>query len=819
MSSAAAPESNDSREAAQKLIESVSRALDERRYQTALESLGPGDGGDDDVRRLLRGRSLLGLGRLTEAARELGAVSAEASLDPASVRALAWAASWRGDHGTAEVRWNRAIAVDPSDGEAILGRSRTLLASGDAASALRDAEAAAGLPGVDVEASRLVAVIHTRASRLGDAEATLRAAIAAHPNDVGLLEDLAALLSPQHRDAEVLACLERARSLTVDQRVLARIDANSGIAMRYVGREREGGEALLRALSRFPVLRGHLELGPALLSSGALGEGWRQYEHRWFVPPLAGLRANYGVPHWTGQPLAGKTILIRCEQGFGDIFQFVRYLPKVKALGARVVLLPLIGLERMARRFPGVDHIPDPGESLPPLDFHANLLSLPIGFATTLDTIPADIPYLAPDEECMRRWTPRVRRGKKPLVGIIWAGRPSHTLDRLRSLSIEQLAPILAIDGIRFVSLQKGSAVTQAEVIPESVDWDSIGPELDDFEDAGAVLANLDLLICVDTGPAHLAGAMGKDAWVLLPTPADFRWLRDRADSPWYPTLRLFRQSDPGAWAEVIDRVASELRRWLADHEAGKTTTEVVLPTQNDPATQVDIPTSLARAAHVRAGFIQYFPEDRTGRSLEYYGEWLEPVLDAIRVRLPKGATVLEVGAGVGAHTLPIAQAVGDGGLVLAFESDARHRAVLELNLAAQGCMNVTALPAAAGSDPGEGESRESLDSLCLPVLAGILVQDRADAATVLAGAADTLWRCRPWVVALAAREDELEAARAALREFGYDVWLMRVPVYSSRNFNRRDDDRFDGLAFSMLYALPEESGAAGIPQGASRWS
>ncbi len=253
---------------------------------------------------------------------------------------------------------------------------------------------------------------------------------------------------------------------------------------------------------------------------------------------------------------------MRAEQGFGDVIQFVRYAPLLKKLGATVLLQVREGLERLAQSFDGIDEVLDrsKSETLPHFDFYANLPSLPRVFGTTLESIPADIPYVHADASDSARWASKLGDPGKLRVGFAWTGSPTHSRDRFRSMSLEKLEPVLKVAGVRFVSLQKGPGSEQAtEALLSGVDWVDIGSELQDFADTAAVIEQLDLVLCVDTAVAHLAGAMGKPVWVMVAQPADFRWLEEREDSPWYPTLRLFRQSRRDDWTEVVERVAAAL--------------------------------------------------------------------------------------------------------------------------------------------------------------------------------------------------------------------------------------------------------------------
>lgn len=784
------------------------------RLADALAALDRAGSGDAPEVALLRGRIYLAWHRHAEAARTLAAIDPEVAVDdPDALLALASAAAWRDDHAAARLWYERALAKIPGDARAILGRARTLLRAGELASAAQDARAVLAADARNTDAVCLLATIHRSEGRTDLAEGVLRAGIDASPECGELMRELAVLLSSMQRDAEALDWLDR---VPADQRG-GRFPVERAIGLRRVGRESEGLSALVDALARMPVLDGHLELGPALLSAGAFDEGWRQYEHRWFVPPLAEQRADIGVPQWRGQPLEGRTILVRLEQGFGDTFQHARFLPQLKARGAKVVVLPLQGLDAMAQRFPGVDHVLRIGERYPPLDYYANLMSLPLGFGTREESIPSVVPYLRADAGRRERWAPRFPPATKPRVGFVWAGRPEHARDRLRSMTIAQLAPVLSIPDVQFVSLQKGSAAVQAEEVPEWVDWDSVGPELVDFDDTAAVIEHLDLLLCVDTGVAHLAGAMGKDVWMMLPSPADFRWMSEREDTPWYPTMRLFRQPAPGNWGDVVERVTGELRRWIGTRGMPSR----LAPQQADRTPRyepVALPATLARAVDTRVGLLQYLPHDRSGRSLEHYGEWMQRALDTMCEHLAPGAVVVEVGAGVGAHTIALARRVGERGLVLAFECDPRSRAALALNLSTHRCRHATVLPGPPGDASPGAHDGAPIDDLRLPVLESIVVSDRADAGRVLTGARETLWRCRPWIVAMGASEDALRESRELLREPGYAVWRGSIPIHARGNFNRREDDAFDGASLAWMIAFPEERGRPELPAGLAPW-
>ena len=268
-------------------------------------------------------------------------------------------------------------------------------------------------------------------------------------------------------------------------------------------------------------------------------------------------------PLWTGEDLAGKTILLHHEQGLGDTIQFMRYAPLVAARGARIVLELQPALVRLAAGFQGTMEIVAAGSPLPPFDFHCPLLSLPERFATDLATIPVAIPYLVPETEATARWRRQLAPGAGLKIGLVWAGNPAHQDDRKRSLPLERLMPLLKVPGLRWFSLQVGERAGDIARLPGGMITD-LSQNLTDLAETAAAIANLDLVVAVDTSVVHLAGALGRPVWVLLPFAPDWRWMLGRDDSPWYPSLRLFRQKRPDDWDAVVAKVRRALARQVS---------------------------------------------------------------------------------------------------------------------------------------------------------------------------------------------------------------------------------------------------------------
>jgi Glycosyltransferase family 9 (heptosyltransferase) len=306
----------------------------------------------------------------------------------------------------------------------------------------------------------------------------------------------------------------------------------------------------------------HLALAQNLLAQGEFEPGWLEYEWRNLTEAGRGQLPKITSAPWNGMRIPSGRILLVGDQGYGDTIQFCRYIPMVAErcheviLGCSVEMLPLL------KRIPGVVHAQHRWNEIPGHAAYCRLSSLPGLFHTTQNTIPADIPYLVPDPARVAAWADRLSAqlpsGVKR-VGLAWTGRPTHPNDRRRSVPLSRLAPLAAVHGHAFVSLQKPFPSADADAarqFPSLVDMSSV---LTDFDETAAIIANLDLVVTVDTSMGHLAGALGKPVWILLSKASDWRWLIDREDTPWYPTARLFRQPQPGAWAPVIDAVAAAL--------------------------------------------------------------------------------------------------------------------------------------------------------------------------------------------------------------------------------------------------------------------
>ncbi len=402
---------------------------------------------------------------------------------------------------------------------------------------------------------------------LEEAIASYRTAIAIDPNNAQAHSNLGKALWQNGSLDEALACCRRAVGLQPDY---PEGHINLGIALGDQGRLDDAIECYRTAIALRPdTPDAHHNLGIALLKRGEMEAGWQEYEWRWKTRQLIGQDRGFNQPLWRGEAAARKTLLIHAEQGFGDTLQFCRYAPMAAARGLRVILEVPAALVRLLRSLPGIDRVCARGEALPAFDLHCPMLSLPLAFGTTLASVPGETPYLHADAAQADEWRMRCDRmaGESARVGLVWAGNPRLHLpaltDSRRSVAPARLAPLFDVPGPRFFSLQKDGPGTPAEFpLIDVMDM------IEDFAGTAALIANLDLVISVDTAGAHLAAALGKPVWLLDRFDLCWRWLIGRRDSPWYPTLRIYRQPASGDWDSVMTEVARDLacaaREWPA---------------------------------------------------------------------------------------------------------------------------------------------------------------------------------------------------------------------------------------------------------------
>jgi tetratricopeptide (TPR) repeat protein len=478
---------------------------------------------------------------------------------------------------------------------------------------------------------------------LGEAVIILRQAARLRPDYVEAHNNLGLALAALGRFDEAVASYEQGLRLMPGH---AQTHANLGSAFKEQGRLDEAAACYEQALRLDPEsASAHWNLSLTWLQMGDYERGWREYEWRW--RRKGSTMRPFRQPLWDGSPLAGRTILLHSEQGLGDTIQFVRYAAVVQQRGGRVVLeCPGLLLPLFAR-VPGVDQLVAEGTALPAFDVHAPLMSLPRLVGTTLATVPAEIPYLTADPRLVETWRRRLESIDGFKIGICWQGNPHHKWDRHRSIPLAQFASLAALPGVRLISIQKthGTEQIAASRLPItnfSDDLDRSGA----FTDTAAIIRNLDLVITTDTAIAHLAGALGAPVWLLLSSIVDWRWMLKREDTPWYPTMRLFRQPTLGDWDGVFERLTSELRQLLANQKPSGTVTVEISPGDLlDKLTILQIKseriTDAAKLAHVRTELAALArqrscpasPElDRLTSDLETVNETLWQIEDDVRI-------------------------------------------------------------------------------------------------------------------------------------------------------------------------------------------
>jgi tetratricopeptide (TPR) repeat protein len=498
-----------------------------------------------------------------------------------------------GANGEAAAAFGRALERDPKNHAAAEAQIEALWRERRYADAIEPLRRLLVRKPEDKAAARKLLTALRNARRLEEAEREARAIQRRFPDDLGVMADLAAILRDRGQTDEAIALSRRAIAIDPGN-VEARINLGAALsdkealaeaaeifqaaldlrpdhvearvnlgAVRYRQGDPDAAIACYRpALARDPShVSGHWNLSHALLQKGEFREGWAEYEWRWQTEKaaLVAERRKLPWPRWAGGAARGKRLFVYTEQGFGDSIQFVRYVPLLAAAGAVVTLEVQKDLERLCRSLAGVHRLLPRGAPVGEVELQVPVMSLPHLLGTTLETVPAAVPYLAAEPEAAARWRRRLADLPRPWIGLCWKGGRKFVADHLRSIAAPLLAPLVAARPAGYVALMKDLGVEELGAAKLGDRVRNVAGELGDFAETAALVANLDLVISVDTAVAHLAGALARPLWVLLPEPADFRWLRARVDSPWYPTARLFRQPAPGDWPAVLAAVGNAL--------------------------------------------------------------------------------------------------------------------------------------------------------------------------------------------------------------------------------------------------------------------
>ncbi len=490
---------------------------------------------------------------------------------PADALRTAMRLNEAGDAQGAERLLREHLRSAPRDADAHAAHGVVLQRLGRSADAARAYRDALAVDGAHAIAGCNLGALLREAGELDDAEEVLRATLAARPGFVPALANLGLALCELERPEEAVDVLEEAVAARPDA-----IEAHFGLAQAYSALYRldEAAASYRKVLELRPnFVAARWNLSHLLLLGQHFEEGWRLFDARWEIEPLAALRWRGTVPQWLGEDLRGKTLYVFSEQGFGDTLQFVRYVPLAVERGARVILRVQPELVRLVATMDGVQEVSAYGPPPPQCDFYCPIMSLPRAFGTTLANVPARVPYFRPDPAAVAGWTRRL--APAPLrVGLVWSSgirfgeRSIFYAGISKSMTLAQFGPLGAIPGVTFYSLQKGEPAREAARPPAGMRLEDLGGELADFADSAALIQALDLVITVDTAAAHVAGALGKPVWNLVKYHPCWRWLRERADSPWYPAMRLFRQPTPGDWQSVVADVTDALRSLAAERRS-----------------------------------------------------------------------------------------------------------------------------------------------------------------------------------------------------------------------------------------------------------
>jgi len=763
-----------------------------------------------------KGSTFYAWGRDREALNALYEAASVECTEPALPLLLGWANYRLGRVDDALAWMDKAATSLPDEAQAHLGRGIVLAALRQYPQAIAAYRKVLELAPENVDALAMLASATMEEGDLVGAELLYRRAIGIDPRRAAIWGNLTMVLGLQGRHAEATTTAEHAESLGLEFGDPTDTYVNLGIEWSGTDRHDEAIALYERKLRVQPRADAHCDYAFELFRVGRLEEAWPHFEFRWLQEPLVSLRANHHRPPWVGQNIHGKSICIRAEQGYGETIQFGRYAGLLKAAGATVLVAVQPGLEELVETIPGVDRVLRHNERAN-FDYYVNLLSLPGAFGTALSTVPAHVPYVHADVRRAAQWREQLGEFSGLKVGIAWAGNPEHKNDRNRSIPLQLLSELASRrQGVRFLSLQKGRiALDEADTLT-AFGIENLGPRLETFADTAAVIENLDLVISVDTSVVHLAGAMAKPSWLLLPTPNDWRWLLQCDTSPWYPTMTVFRQRERGDWKEVIARVSSTLDQVVGGagsllRSQPRTVATQALSAgassfQRSPLSRVLSGTSAV--AETRVGIVQYLPDEGDiGRSIALLGEYRHRELEMLGKLVSAGSTIVEAGAGIGAHALYLAAKIGPSGHAFLFEPRALHHRLLGQNLSANRVSNVTSLRRRLGAHHNNEGSRltDSLDDLMLENLKLIKVGATGSAMDVLDGSAETIWRLRPVVHIDVQDSATFDHLCTRMKGFGYRVWRIEWPLFDSANYYDSQDEEFDGRCAVALIAIPEE--------------
>jgi tetratricopeptide (TPR) repeat protein len=463
--------------------------------------------------------------------------------------------------------YKQAIQHKPTYAEAFYNLANCLSTPGELKAAIDNYKKAIELKPEFAEAYCNLGLAFKGLGNFEAAAINFECAISIKPDSAEALNNYGNLLNDTGKFEEAIDKFKRAIKANPE---FTEAYSNLGISLGYIGRTEEAIEHFNHALKRQPdYADARWNRSLALLACGHFREGFEEYEWRFRQSNWTVIYPyRYELPRWDGSEFSGKRLYIHDEQGLGDTLQFLRYLPYVKKRGGKIIFEAKKPIHGLLANYPWIDELVErSADGIPAVecDMFAPLMSLAAIFKTTLETIPDYVPYIFADPEKVAAWRRRLR-DKKYKIGIVWAGRLVNANDPVglgyRSCELKCFKPLAAIPDIQLYGLQKGEAAAEAMDLSRSGTIVNLGEAFDDFSDTAAAIANLDLVISIDTSVAHLAGAMGRPVWLLLPFAADWRWLKDRSDSPWYPTMRIFRQHRLGQWDTAFYQVAHEISKF-----------------------------------------------------------------------------------------------------------------------------------------------------------------------------------------------------------------------------------------------------------------
>jgi FkbM family methyltransferase len=681
----------------------------------------------------------------------------------------------------------------------------------------------------DAQTFNNLAVTLGKLKREADAIAAFRAALACDPHLADGLNNLALALHAIDQRDEAIELLRRC---TASHPGYALGWANLGMVLQGMGQLTEAVQVIDRALALTPNQSGWLwNQSLAYLTMGDFARGWQHFEARHApdkADPLA-TPPDLPYPMWRGESLAGKRILLVKEQGFGDQIQCLRYAAQLAEMGAAVGAWVHPAVAAVAGSVPGVVAVTTDVPSAH-YDYWAFMMSLPVHFKAGFDTLPGPVPYMQADAAKLGTSAARIdafAQGRLR-VALNWAGNPSHPNDRHRSVPLATLAPWFALPGIAWISLQKDRGpeadrwVEQGVLLP-------MGDAIQDFSDTAALIAVVDLVITVDSAVAHLAGAQGARTWLLLPDNADYRWMLQRTDTPWYPTVQLWRQPQLGAWAPVILRMCMELAREGAEQ----------LGSQSAPQPSAGGLLALSGAQQLvrgRHGWFVFNQHDQyVGQALARYGEYAEYEVQVFaRIMAGHGdADIIEVGSNIGSQSVPLARMARQ---FFAFEPQPVVFQTLCANLAVNGLVNARAFPFGVGEtqsmmkvppvhyDQGgnfggvsllpDGEGTPvrivALDEFLpewVPNLRVRLIKADVEGMehAVLLGAKALIATHRPFLYVENDRVESSGALIRLMRDMGYRLYWHCPLLYNAGNFFANTDNCYEGIAAFNMLGVPQE--------------